>query len=67
MKRTPWFPCSTPPVRVGWYDAKIGTTLVDRRFFDGLRWFYEDGYTLWPSIFGQSRVDFWRGLAEKPE
>ena len=63
MTRTPWYPASVNPVRVGLYEVKF---VLDRRpilrRWNGERWTMR--HTDMPTIFGQHRLDKWRGLAQ---
>ena len=55
MKRTPWFPVSVKPVRVGWYEARYWPMRkVLLMYWDGRGW---DGFLVWER-------DTWRGLTE---
>ena len=64
MKRTPWFPVSVNPVRVGWYECLFlcfGTWLV-RYWWDGLQWKHAPT-DIEATSFGITG-DKWRGLTE---
>lgn len=66
IELTPWFPCTTPPVREGWYDvqrkwADQDLVRAERiRFKDGAwdRDSCESKLAIWVSY------DYWRGVTE---
>lgn len=62
MKRTPWFPVSVKPLRVGWYETRVGG-YQSRRYFDGDDWLWgKDGDEC--ESFPYLRSSRWRGLTE---
>ncbi len=68
MKRTPWYPVSTPPARRGWFEYNMadGGTVV-RFWWSGWRWQFRPGYG---GVFNHITTyagDKWRGLAEQPK
>ncbi len=64
--RTPWFPVSTPPSKVGEYEVlyvgEAGT--ISRRFWNGAYWMNFERTA--HSFFSLASSDQWRGLAKKP-
>jgi hypothetical protein len=61
MKKTPWFPVRTPPVRVGWYEFRLaGAPESMMAKWDGTFWTHA-GWT-----FTTVPGDHWRGLAQDP-
>lgn len=56
MTKTPWFPFSTPPSRVGLYECKRCYTF---HFWDGKTWYNSAGESI-PMYFELD--DRWRGL-----
>lgn len=63
---TGWFPCTTPPVREGFYERDWGCPNISRQdkldYWNGSKWFYGDGkggYRLSVPSYSQMR---WRGV-----
>lgn len=62
-KRTPWYPASVKPVRVGWYEFKCaGLIGFTEARWDSNAWRFTDDNVLIP-IPG----DEWRGLTRPAE
>ena len=63
---TDWIPCSTPPVRDGFYDVRvIDEPEVTRMLFNKeLSAWTVEGWPF-PRVFGRGRL--WRGLAQDPD
>jgi hypothetical protein len=63
MKKTPWFPVRTPPVRVGLYEFRMAgcneTTLFE---WTGKEWCW----SLSRMLIDKCPGDRWRGLAQDP-
>lgn len=69
--RTPWYPASIKPVRVGWYEVSYyrvgmpeGRVVDGRRYWSGTRWKF--GPRGLVCAMGCHLQDAWRGLAEDP-
>lgn len=57
MKRTPWFSCKTPPVRIGMYETNMGCNGTHSRNIVLRYW----NGAIWSGLFGFPQ-DRWRGL-----
>lgn len=62
MKRTPWYPASVKPARVGWYEVRLSFDhgpMMERWHWDGEYWTDELQSDVW-----MCKPDKWRGLTE---
>lgn len=64
MKRTPWFPVSVKPVRVGWYETRICQAFTVQRWFDGNNFRYSVGGSVCGVFQLPEGSGQWRGLTE---
>ncbi len=68
QRRTPWYPASVRPVRVGWYEVSYhrpnrAQRVVDgRRWWNGQRWLF--GRVGLQCAMGCDPNDAWRGQPE---
>jgi hypothetical protein len=78
MDKTPWFPASVKPARVGWYQASYHGYGTYWRYWTGTRWRFglgpdscsrpiPDQLDKGSCEFGEVIGDKWRGLAEPPK
>ena len=68
MKRTPWFPVSTPPVREGWFEFKgrgFPAEAGIRSYWNGREW--GEWSPRWVAIPFVGPGDYWRGLTQPAE
>lgn len=61
--RTPFFPGTVQPARVGWYE-RAPFARLERHYWDGAQWLGPDGK---PWVNGTPQVQpCWRGLPDAP-
>lgn len=68
MKRTPWFPCATPPVRPGYYECRYHAGYAIFMFYwSGKQWRDKGVRTPFGNQVMFKKGDRWRGLAKEPK
>ena len=69
MTRTPWFPGTVKPVRVGLYEARfLGSGVIYVDWWNGEQWCNAQTHKPWPEGSvgeDQWRNGEWRGLTEE--